>query len=49
MRTTSQELVEGNPAPKFERPSTDGDSKSLASFAGRTLVLFFYPKDLTSG
>jgi len=49
MATTSRELVEGDAAPAFQLPSADGETASLDSFAGRPLVLFFYPKDLTPG
>lgn len=40
---------EGDKAPDFNLP-TDGDgSFSLAAHAGKPVVLFFYPKDDTSG
>ncbi|MEO0343379.1 MAG: peroxiredoxin [Pseudomonadota bacterium] len=39
----------GENAPEFSLPSTDGQEKSLKDYAGKTLVLFFYPKDNTSG
>ena len=42
-------LREGSPAPDFELEASTGDVLSLASFAGRTLVLFIYPKDNTPG
>ena len=39
----------GKPAPAFDMP-TDGDGTvSLAGLKGKTVVLFFYPKDDTSG
>jgi peroxiredoxin Q/BCP len=38
----------GQPAPAFTLPADDG-SVSLADYAGRKLVLYFYPKDDTSG
>lgn len=41
--------TEGSPAPQFRLPR-DGDGEvSLADFAGRKLVLYFYPKADTSG
>lgn len=43
----SQPLNAGDPAPAFELPSSKGGSVSLANFAGKSLVLFFYPKDDT--
>jgi len=42
------ELTEGARAPDFELESADGPIR-LADFAGRTLVLYFYPKDDTTG
>lgn len=42
------EIVEGAPAPDFELETADGPVR-LADFAGRTLVLYFYPKDDTPG
>jgi peroxiredoxin Q/BCP len=40
---------EGEKAPDFELLDADGKPVRLASFAGRKLVLYFYPKDDTSG
>lgn len=42
-------LQAGDPAPDFSLPATDGRSVDLAGFKGRKLVLYFYPKDDTSG
>jgi peroxiredoxin Q/BCP len=39
----------GAPAPDFSLPANGGRTLSLADFAGRKLVLYFYPKDDTSG
>ena len=39
----------GSPAPDFALPGPGGQSISLSSFAGRKVVLYFYPKDDTSG
>jgi len=39
----------GQPAPDFSLPSQDGSQISLSSFHGRWVVLYFYPKDMTSG
>lgn len=41
--------VEGRPAPGFRAPASDGRMLSLADFRGRTVVLYFYPKDDTPG
>ena len=38
----------GDRAPPFNLPG-DGGPATLASFKGRKLVLYFYPKDDTSG
>jgi thioredoxin-dependent peroxiredoxin len=43
------ELQIGTKAPDFSLPAVGGDTVSLAQFAGRKLVLFFYPKDNTEG
>lgn len=45
----SGKLEAGVAAPNFSLPDHDGNTLSLASFAGRKLVLYFYPKDDTSG
>ncbi|MEM0921800.1 MAG: thioredoxin-dependent thiol peroxidase [Pseudomonadota bacterium] len=39
----------GQPAPDFSLPANGGATVSLGDFAGKTLVLYFYPKDDTSG
>ncbi|TPV59894.1 thioredoxin-dependent thiol peroxidase [Aestuariibacter sp. GS-14] len=42
-------LVAGNPAPAFTLPDQNGDSISLASFAGKKVLVYFYPKAMTPG
>lgn len=42
-------LVEGKKAPAFSLASSEGGDLSLADYAGKWLVLYFYPKDETSG
>jgi len=42
-------LTVGSPAPDFSLPADGGKSVSLKDFTGRKLVLYFYPKDDTSG
>lgn len=37
------------PAPDFSLPNENGDLKSLKDFAGKWLVLYFYPEDDTPG
>jgi peroxiredoxin Q/BCP len=39
----------GQPVPDFKLPSDTGNSVGPADFRGRKLVLYFYPKDDTSG
>ena len=39
----------GEKAPEFTLPDQDGNDVSLGDFAGRTLVLYFYPKADTPG
>jgi len=41
--------VSGSPAPAFSLPADDGRTVSLAEFAGKKVVLYFYPKDDTPG
>jgi peroxiredoxin Q/BCP len=42
-------LAAGDQAPGFTLPDQDGKGCSLADFAGRRLVVYFYPKDDTPG
>lgn len=42
-------LKEGEKAPFFKGVNQDGREISLENFKGRKLVLYFYPKDNTSG
>ena len=39
----------GDVAPVFEGKDQNGNSISINDFSGKTLVLYFYPKDDTSG
>lgn len=45
----SAALKEGDAAPAFDLPGAGGGRVSLADFKGGKLVLYFYPKDDTSG
>ncbi len=45
----SASLEEGSKAPDFSLPTDGGETVSLATFTGKPLVLYFYPKDDTSG
>lgn len=42
-------LKENDVAPAFTLENQDGESVSLSDFKGRKVVLYFYPKDDTSG
>lgn len=39
----------GKKAPAFSLKDQDGATHALKDFAGKPLVMFFYPKDMTSG
>ncbi len=41
--------LEGKKAPAFELEGSDGTKHALADYAGRKVVLYFYPKDNTPG
>ena len=45
----SQNLKIGEKAPDFSLPADGGRDIALTSYAGQKLVLYFYPKDDTSG
>jgi peroxiredoxin Q/BCP len=42
-------LTLGAPAPDFELPADDGHPVRLSTLKGRKIVLYFYPRDDTSG
>jgi peroxiredoxin Q/BCP len=42
-------LKEGQTAPDFTLPSTEGKPLKLSDFRGKNIVLYFYPKDNTPG
>ena len=39
----------GDPAPEFTLPDQDGNPVSLKDFAGKKVILYFYPRDNTPG
>jgi thioredoxin-dependent peroxiredoxin len=45
----AQTVAEGSPAPAFSLPTADGGTISLADLRGAPVVIYFYPKDDTSG
>lgn len=42
-------LKEGDKAPDFSLPDSAGNKISLKQFKGKKVILYFYPKDNTSG
>jgi peroxiredoxin Q/BCP len=42
-------LAVGDRAPDFTMPTDGNGTVSLSSLRGKTVVLYFYPKDDTSG
>ncbi len=48
-KASQAELAEGSKAPAFALPAAGGGKVSLKDFAGKALVLYFYPKADTEG
>ena len=42
-------LEVGSKAPNFKLPDQNGEIRKLSDFKGQKVVLYFYPKDMTSG
>jgi peroxiredoxin Q/BCP len=42
--TATESPAEGKAAPNFSLPTDSGETVSLKDFAGRKLVVFFYPR-----
>ena len=42
-------LAIGTQAPDFTLPDQNGEMKSLSDYKGQKVILYFYPKDMTSG
>src|ERR1035438_9914977 len=42
-------LQEGVTAPNFSLPSQEDTNVSLSQYKGKWVVLYFYPKDMTTG
>lgn len=49
MAAKKKELTEGDQAPDVDLPSDPGRSIRLSALRGKTVVLYFYPKDDTAG
>jgi peroxiredoxin Q/BCP len=47
--TDLETLMTGASAPNFELPTDSGTKVSLGDFKGKTVILYFYPKDDTPG
>ncbi|MGH9494595.1 MAG: peroxiredoxin [Candidatus Sulfotelmatobacter sp.] len=45
----SRTPAEGSAAPDFNLPSQEGSTVGLKDYRGKWVVLYFYPKDMTSG
>lgn len=43
------ELKEGDMAPGFSLPGTDGKTHTLSQYKGKTVVLAWFPKAFTGG
>ena len=46
---TQKQPEVGKPAPDFSLTTSDGSQVSLKDYRGKWVVLYFYPKDFTSG
>ena len=46
---TQNQPAAGTPAPDFSLTTGDGSQVSLKDYLGKWVVLYFYPKDFTSG
>ena len=42
-------LTEGTKAPDFTLPDQNGEEHTLSDYKGQKVILYFYPKDNTSG
>ncbi|MCK6255767.1 thioredoxin-dependent thiol peroxidase [Fictibacillus sp. KIGAM418] len=42
-------VAEGEKAPDFTLPASNGEDVKLSDFQGENVVLYFYPKDMTPG
>ena len=42
-------LETGTKEPEFTLPDQNGEMRSLADYKGKKVILYFYPKDMTSG
>lgn len=49
VQATPEQPAVGSAAPDFKLVTNEGKEASLADFKGKWVVLYFYPKDFTSG
>jgi len=42
-------IREGEVAPEFRLPGSDGKEHSLSDYSGKTVIIYFYPRDNTPG
>ena len=49
MKTANREINIGDLAPDFEAQDEAGKKHALKDYRGKTVILYFYPKDNTSG
>jgi peroxiredoxin Q/BCP len=42
-------ILEGKAAPEFRLAGSDGNEHSLSQYRGKTMVIYFYPRDNTPG
>jgi thioredoxin-dependent peroxiredoxin len=49
MTTTSGEIAVGKPPPDFTAKAHDGTDLKLSALKGKPVVVYFYPKDETTG
>jgi thioredoxin-dependent peroxiredoxin len=49
VRSKKKMLKVGDKAPDFRLPAADGQQITLSALRGKPVVLYFFPKALTSG
>jgi peroxiredoxin Q/BCP len=49
VRSKSKMLTVGDKAPDFRLPDAQGHEVTLLGFRGKPVILYFFPKALTSG
>jgi len=42
-------IKEGDAAPEFRLPGSDGKEHTLSDYRGKTVIIYFYPRDNTPG